>query len=65
MVSSFLYEVYHKYELDLCNFRNEFSSNYLTLEDFNKIHWEEILKDSYFNVTVSGKLTDGGLFLNR
>lgn len=62
MVLSFLYETSHKYNLDLCNFRNIISSNYLTLDDFNKIHWNEIYKDSYFDLEIKGEITNPGMF---
>ena len=65
IVLSFLYETSHKYNVDLCNFRNIISSNYLTLDEFNKIHWEEIYKDSYFTVNIHGEITDLGIFSNE
>ena len=65
MVLSFLYETSHKYNIDLCNFRNIISSNYLTLDEFNKIHWEEIYKDSHFTVNIHGEITDLGIFSNE
>ena len=62
IVSSFLYEVSHKYDVDLCNFKNKMLSNYLTLDEFEKIHWDEIYKDSYFKVNVKGKIENLGMF---
>lgn len=55
MILEFLYESYHQYELDLCNFRNHFYKKYFTLDEFNKIHWNEIFPNSYFDINVNRK----------
>ena len=62
MILSFLYKVSHEYQIDICNFQNEFIKQYLTLEDFEKIHWSKIYKDSYFDVVVTGKIENSGMF---
>ena len=62
IISNFLYEISHKYDADICNFKNEILKNYLTLEEFEKIHWNEIYKDSYFEVSVDGKIENLGMF---
>ena len=62
MILSFLYEISHKYHVDICNFKNKILSNYLTLDEFEKIHWTEIYQDSHFKVSVTGKLVDLGMF---
>ena len=65
MVLSFLYKTSHQYHIDLCNFQNEISSHYLTMEEFQKIHWEEIYKDAYFSVNIKGNITNLGLFSKK
>ena len=62
MVSSFLYEISHKYNVDLCNFENKILANYLTLDEFEKIHWDKIYQDSYFEVEVKGTISNLGMF---
>ena len=62
MVSSFLYEISHKYNVDLCNFGNKLLENYLTLDEFEKVHWNEIYKDSYFDISVKGTISNLGMF---
>ena len=62
IVSNFLYEISHKYNTDLCNFENKTLLNYFTLDDFEKIHWKEIYKDSYFKVNIKGKIENLGMF---
>ena len=62
MVLSFLYKISHEYSIDICNFQNKISTHYFTLEDFQKIHWNEIYPDSYFDVSVTGKIENSGMF---
>ena len=62
IVSSFLYDISHKYNVDICNFKNKILGKYLTLDDFEKIHWDEIYKDSYFDVNINGKIESLGMF---
>ena len=62
MVSSFLYKISHKYNVDLCNFENKLLENYLTLDEFEKVHWNEIYSDSYFDVEIKGDITSLGMF---
>lgn len=62
IVSNFLYQISHKYNVDICNFKNKFIKNYLTLDEFEKIHWNEIYKDSYFEVETNGKIESLGIF---
>ncbi len=57
----FLYSISHKYDVDICKFENIFLSNYLTYDDFKKIHWQEIYKDSYFNILVNSSIVNSGL----
>ena len=37
-------------------------TKYLTLDEFEKIHWDEIYKDSYFKVSINGKVENLGMF---
>lgn len=62
MISNFLYEISHKYNVDICNFGNKLSENYPTLDEFKQIHWNEIYKDSYFDINVNGKIENSGMF---
>lgn len=62
IISKFLYEISHKYNVDICNFRNQMSKKYLTLDEFEKIHWDDIYKDSFFEVNINGKIENTGTF---
>ena len=62
IILNFLYEISHQYNVDICNFENKFSANYLTLEEFDKINWNSIYKDSYFNINIKGTIKDFGIF---
>ena len=62
IITNFLYEISHKYNVDICNFKNKMLNQYLTLDDFDKIHWDEIYKDSYFEVKIKGKVENLGMF---
>ncbi len=62
MITSFLYKISHKYNVDICNFKNKMLQEYLTLDEFEKIHWDEIYKDSYFEIEVNGEIESLGMF---
>ena len=57
----FLYKISHDYNLDICNFKNIISPKYLTNEEFNKINWNEVYKNSFFNVEIESLLDHNGL----
>jgi spore germination protein KC len=62
LLLNFLYEISHEYNVDICDFQNSVSSNYLTYEDFENIHWNEIYKNSYFEIEIQSAIYNGGLF---
>jgi len=62
LIKNFLYTISHVYNTDICNFENYLSSKYLSEDDFKKIHWSDIYKDSFFEVKVNGMISNGGLF---
>lgn len=59
--SEFLYKISREYNLDICNFKNNISSNYLTVDEFDKIDWEDIYKYSTFKVNVNTSIEYSGL----
>lgn len=59
---NFLYKISHEYNQDICDFKNNVSSQFLTYDELDKINWKEIYKDSYFNVQINGNIVDTGLF---
>ena len=62
MILNFLYEASHRYNVDICNFRNQISKKYLTSKEFEKIHWNEIYKESFFKVNINGRIKATGTF---
>lgn len=62
---SFLYKISHEYNKDICNFQNSLSSKYLTYDEFEKINWNEIYKESFFKVIIDGSIQDSGLFIKE
>ena len=61
LILDFLYKISQEYNLDICDFKNIISSNYLTLDEFNKIDWQSIYKYSSFNVDVETSIEYSGL----
>lgn len=61
LILDFLYKISQEYNLDICDFKNIISSNYLTLDEFNKIDWQSIYKYSSFNVNVETSIEYSGL----
>jgi spore germination protein KC len=62
LLLNFLYEISHEYNVDICDFQNVISSNYLTYNQFENIHWNEIYKDSYFEIEIQSAIYNSGLF---
>lgn len=62
ILKSYLYKISRDYNSDIIGFGGILSSKYLTLENFNKIHWNEIFKTSIFNVKVNTKINSSYLF---
>lgn len=60
---TYLYKISHELNTDICGFKNKLENNYLTFEEFNKIDWENVFKDSYFEVNVQNTLNYNGLFI--
>lgn len=65
MILSFLYKISHEYNSDICNFRNILSSKYLTSEEFESVNWQDIFKDSIFDVEIEADLTHNTLFIQN
>ena len=63
LLLNYLYEISHSLNTDICGFKNKLANNYLTLEEFDKINWENIFKNSYFEVNVENSLNYNGLFI--
>lgn len=56
IIDNYYYTIIKKYNLDLANFSDLLSSKYLTTSSFYKTNWNQIYKDSFYNVSVNSKL---------
>lgn len=62
MLKSYLYKISKKYDSDILGLGGILSIKYLTSDDYDKIHWNEIFKDSVFNINVNTKINSSYLF---
>lgn len=58
----YVYTITKEYNSDIVGFKGICQSNYLTKEEFEKIHWDEIFKDSYYNININTKINSSNLF---
>lgn len=63
LILNYLYEISHNLNTDICGFKNKLANNYLTTKEFEKINWEKVFKDSYFEVNIQNSLNYNGLFI--
>ena len=62
ILKSYLYKISADYNSDIIGFGGILSEKYLTSDNYEKIHWNEIFKDSVFNVNVNTKIKSSYLF---
>lgn len=62
LLKTYLYKISKDYNSDIIGFGGILSSKYLTTDDFDKVHWNKIFKDSVFNVNVNTKINSSYLF---
>lgn len=62
LLKEYLYSISKNYNSDVTGFGGILSSKFLTAKEFDKVHWNEIFKDSFFKVTVDTKITSSHLF---
>lgn len=58
----YVYTITKEYNSDIVGFKGICQSNYLTKEEFEKIHWDEIFKDSYYDINVNTRVNSSNLF---
>lgn len=56
VIENYYYTIIKEYNLDLTNFSDILSSKYLTIQNFNKLNWDQIYKDSFYTVSVNSNL---------
>ncbi len=62
LLKEYLYSISKTYNSDIAGFKALYKSKFLTREDFEKIHWDEIFQDSFFEVNVNSKINSSNLF---
>lgn len=64
LIRTYLGKITKEYHSDIAGFGGMLSSKYLTVDDFNKIHWNEIFENSNYEVHVYTQITSSQL-LNK
>lgn len=62
ILKDYLYTITKKYNSDIVGFKGIYQSSFLTKENFDKIHWDEIFQDSYFQINLNTKINSSNLF---
>lgn len=65
LINEYLYNISKTHNSDIAGFGIKASSNYLTKDEFDKIHWYEIFKDSFFEVNVHTQISSSGLLTKK
>ena len=62
ILKDYLYTITKQYNSDIVGFKGIYQSRFLTKEEFDKVHWDEIFQDSYFNISLKTKINSSNLF---
>lgn len=62
LLEEYLYLISKDYNSDIVGFGGILSAKYQTIKDFDKIHWNDIFKDSFFDIDVNTIITSSHLF---
>ncbi len=64
LVNEYLDKIVKEYDADIAGFGGMLSSKFLTVDDYEKVHWNDIFKDATYEVHVNTTITSSQL-LNR
>ena len=62
LLDDYLYSISKKYNSDIIGFKGICQSKYLTKDEFETIHWDEIFQDSFFDIKIKTKINSSNLF---
>ena len=62
ILKDYLYTISKKYNSDIVGFKGIYQSTFPTKKEFDKVHWDEIFKDSYFKINLKTKINSSNLF---
>ena len=65
IVSEYLYLTSKQYSCDTISFGEKLSKKYKTLDEFKKVNWDTIYKDSFFNVNAHCKVLSSSLITKQ
>ncbi len=62
ILKHYLYSITKEFNSDTVGFKGICQSKYLTREEFEQVHWDEIFKDSFFDIKVNTQINSSNLF---
>ncbi len=62
VITDYLYSISKEYNTDVIGFKGICQSKYLTEDEFDKVHWNEVFQDSFFDVNVKSEINSSNLF---
>lgn len=62
LISDYLYRISKEYNSDIFNFQSMYSKKCLTNQELEKVHFEEVYKDSFFDINVDVEISSTHLF---
>jgi spore germination protein KC len=62
ILKNYLYDITKNYNTDIVGFEGMYKSKFKTEEEFEKINWNEIFQDSFYNISVKTKINSSNLF---
>ena len=64
IIDNYYYTIIKKYNIDLANYSDILSNQFLTQNTFKNIKWNDIYKDSFYSIKVNSNLTTS-LYSNK
>lgn len=62
ILEDYLYSISHKYNSDIVGFKGICQSQFVTKEEFDKVNWDDIFQDSFFDIELKMKINSSNLF---
>lgn len=62
ILNTYLYRISREFNSDISYFGEILAKKYLTLEDFEKVHWDEIFEDAVFDISIDSRINSSYLF---
>lgn len=62
LISNYLYKLSKEYDSDIFNFQSIYSKKCLTNQELEKVHFDKVYKDSFFDINVDVEVSSTHLF---